>query len=166
MSWAAFGIAVVSFVSFIFNQNIVAGLLAQLSSIVDGVDGSIARLKGMTSAFGGFLDSMLDRYVDILIILGLTLWSVSHETYPGIWLAGFCAMAGTIIISYSRARVDSSHRNVFDTGVQSLASRDIRLFLIMLGAITGQGYFCLITIAALTNLVAFCRLICMYRHFH
>ena len=83
-TWGAFGIAFLSFISFIFGQNIVGGLLAQLSSIVDGIDGSLARLKGMSSAFGGFLDSVLDRYADILIVLGLILWSLSHETYPGI----------------------------------------------------------------------------------
>jgi len=51
-----------------------------------------------------------------------------------------------------------------DTGIKSLASRDIRLFLIMLGAIIGQAYFCLIIIAALTNLVVLYRLIYIYRH--
>ena len=165
VSWAAFSIAVLSFVSFILNQHIVGGLLAQLSSIIDGVDGSLARLKGMTSTFGGFLDSVLDRYADILIVLGLTLWSVSHETYPGlgIWLAGFLALAGTMSISYSRARLGLDHRHLFDRGPQSLASRDVRLFLIMLGAVIGQAYFCLILIAALTNLVVFYRLILVNR---
>ena len=165
MSWAAFCIAVLSFVSFIFNQNIIAGLLVQLSSVVDGIDGSVARLKGMTSAFGGFLDSMLDRYADILIVLGLTLWSMSHEIYPGIWLVGFLAIAGTISISYSRARIGSNHQHLFDKGLQSLASRDIRLFLIMVGAVIGQAYFCLIAIAALTNLVVFYRLFYVYKYF-
>ena len=61
MTWAAFGVALLAFISFILGQNIVAGLLVQLSSIVDGIDGSLARLKGMTSEFGGFLDSVLDR---------------------------------------------------------------------------------------------------------
>jgi len=164
VSWAAFGVALLSFISFIFGQNIVAGLLAQLSSIVDGVDGSLARLKVMTSTFGGFLDAMLDRYADILIVLGLTFWSLSHETYSGIWLAGFLAIAGTICISYTRARINAEHRHLFDKGLQSLASRDIRLFLIMLGAITGQAYFCLIVIAVLTNLLVFYRLIYMYRY--
>ncbi len=164
ITWAAFGIALLSFISFILGQNIIAGLLVQLSSIVDGIDGGLARLKGMTSTFGGFLDSVLDRYSDILIVLGLTLWSVSQETYPGIWLAGFLAITGTICISYTRARIDSSHRHLFNTGPQSLASRDIRLFLIMLGAITGQAYFCLIVIAVLTNLVVFSRLIYMHRY--
>ena len=164
MTWAAFGIALLSFVSFTFGLNIIGGLLVQLSSIVDGIDGSLARLKGMSSTFGGFLDSVLDRYADILIVLGLTLWSLSHETYPGIWLVGFLAIAGTICISYTRARIGSNHRHLFDKGLKSLASRDIRLFLIMLGGITGQAYFCLIVVAVLTNLVVFYRLIYIYRY--
>jgi CDP-L-myo-inositol myo-inositolphosphotransferase len=169
MTWAAFGVALLSFVSFIFGQNIIGGLLVQLSSIVDGIDGSLARMKGMASTFGGFLDSVLDRYADVLIVLGLTLWSLFHETYAEIWLAGFLAIAflaiaGTICISYTRARIDSEHRHLFDKGFKSLASRDIRLFLIMLGGITGQAYFCLIIIATLTNLVVFYRLIYIYRY--
>ena len=163
-TWGAFVIALLSFLSFMFGQNIIGGLLAQLSSIVDGVDGSLARLKGMSSTFGGFLDSVLDRYADILIVLGLTLWCLSHETYPGIWLVGFLAIAGTICVSYTRARIDPEHRHMFDNGLKSLASRDIRLFLIMLGGITGQAYFCLIALAVLTNLVVFYRLIYIYRY--
>ena len=164
VSWSALGIALLSFVSFIFGQNIIGGILAQLSSIVDGVDGSLARLKGMTSTFGGFLDSVLDRYADILIVLGLTWWSISNEIYARIWLVGFLAIAGTICISYTRSRIDAEHRHLFDKGLKSLASRDIRLFLIMLGGITGQAYICLITIAALTNSVVLYRLIYMYRY--
>jgi len=162
MTWAAFGIALLSFFSFILGQNIIGGLLVQLSSIVDGIDGSLARLKSMTSEFGGFLDSVLDRYADIFIVLGLTLWSLSHESYPGIWIAGFLAITGTICISYTRARISPNHRRFFDKGLKSLASRDIRLLLIMLGAVIGQAYFCLITIAAITNLVVFYRLIYIY----
>jgi CDP-L-myo-inositol myo-inositolphosphotransferase len=163
-TWAAFGIALLSFVSFMLGHNIIAGILVQLSSIVDGVDGSLARLKGMTSEFGGFLDSVLDRYADILIVLGLTLWSLSHETYSGIWLAGLLAITGIMCISYTRARISPNHRHLFDKGFKSLASRDIRLFLIMLGAVVGQAYFCLIVIAVLTNAVVFYRLIYMYRY--
>jgi len=164
MTWAAFSIALLSFVSFVLGYNIIAGLLVQLSSIVDGIDGSLARLKGMTSEFGGFLDSVLDRYADILIVLGLTLWSLAYETYSGIWLAGMLAITGIICISYTRARISPNHRHLFDTGFKSLASRDIRLFLIMLGAVIGQAYFCLVVIAVLTNAVVFYRLIYMYRY--
>jgi CDP-L-myo-inositol myo-inositolphosphotransferase len=166
ITWTAFGIACLSFISFLFGQNIIGGLLTQLSSIVDGVDGSLARLKGMTTKSGAFLDSILDRYADILILLGLTLWVSIHETYPGIWLAGFLAITGTICISYTRARIDSAHRHIFNRGISSLASRDIRLFVIMLGGITGQGYVCLIAIAALTHLVVFYRLFYAYKYLH
>ncbi len=156
---AAFGIAVGSLISFVFGLNIVGGLLAQLSSVVDGADGSLARLKGMSSDYGGFLDAIVDRYADILIVLGLTLWSAGNEAYAGIWLAGFLAATGSICVSYTRARVGGDHRYRFDTGLQSLASRDIRLFLIMIGAVIGQAYFCLIAIAALTNLVVLYRVL-------
>jgi phosphatidylglycerophosphate synthase len=164
ISWAAFGLAVLSFLSFIYNLNIAAGLLAQLSSIIDGVDGSLARLKGMSSDFGGFLDSILDRYADILVMLGLTIWSASNEVYPHFWLAGFLAITGTIGVSYSRARVSAELRHHFDRGLLSLASRDIRLLIVMIGAIIGQGYFSLIVIATLTHLVVISRLIFTYRH--
>jgi len=128
------------------------------------VDGDLARLKGMTSEFGGFLDSVLDRYVDILVVLGLTLWSVVRETYPAILVASFAAIAGTFCISFTYARIVSEHRHLFDKGLSSFAARDIRLFLIMLGAVTGQAYFCLIVIAVLTNLVVFYRFIYIYRY--
>ena len=164
ISWVAFGLAVLSFLSFIYNLNIAGGLLAQLSSIIDGVDGSLARLKGMSSDFGGFLDSILDRYADILIMLGLTIWSASNEVYPYIWLVGFLAITGTIGVSYSRARINAELRQHFDQGLLSLASRDIRLFIVMIGAVIGQGYFCLIVIGTLTHLIIISRLIFAYRH--
>jgi len=164
VSWAAFCLAALSFLSFIYNWNIAGGLLAQLSSIIDGVDGSLARLKGMSSAFGGFLDSILDRYADILVMLGLTMWSASNEVYSYVWLAGFLSITGTIGVSYSRARISAEFRHYFDRGFLSLASRDIRLFIVMIGAIIGQGYFCLIVIATLTHLMIISRLIFTYRH--
>lgn len=160
----ATSIAVFSFVSLIMGQNILGGILIQLSSIADGVDGSLARLKGMTSVFGGFLDSVLDRYADALIVLGMILWSRSHESYPGIWLVGFLALVGILSVSYTRARIDPEHRLLFDRGLASIASRDIRLFLMMLGSVAGQVYFSLAAIAILTNLVVFYRLLYSYKY--
>ena len=157
-TWGAFAIAALSFASFVMGYNILGGILAQLSSIADGIDGSLARLKGMSSAFGSFLDSVLDRYADALIVLGMTWWALSHEGYPLVWLVGFLAIVGTLSVSYTRARIDPEHRLIFDKGLPSIASRDIRLFLIMLGGISGQVYFCLLALAILTNLVVFYRL--------
>jgi len=164
VSWTAFCLAALSLLSFIYNWNIAGGLLAQLSSVIDGVDGSLARLKGMSSSFGGFLDSILDRYADILIMLGLTIWSASNGVYQYVWLTGFLSITGTLGVSYSRALISTEFRHYFDRNFLSLASRDIRLLIVMIGAIIGQGYFCLIVIATLTHLVIISRLIFTYRH--
>ena len=64
-----------AFFAFVYGYYFVGGILAQASSIVDGIDGDQARLKRMTSAIGGYMDSILVRYADTLIILGLTIWA-------------------------------------------------------------------------------------------
>jgi len=165
---AALGAAIIgifSFVSFVLGQNIIGGVLAQVSSIADGVDGELARLKNMASPFGGFLDAVLDRYSDALIILGMTIWAAGHEAYRGAWIVGFLAMVGTLCISYTRAKAPDAHRNPFDRGIASAASRDVRLFLIMLGGILGQLYISLMILAVLTNLTVLIRLVSTYLHF-
>ena len=158
VSIASLGIALASFLSFVYGSHIAAALLAQASSIVDGIDGDLARLKGMTSAFGGFMDAILDRYADSLIILGLTMWAAGDDYRPEVWLTGFWALAGTFVVTYSRARIENAPRNLFDRGVMSAASRDVRLLVIMIGALAGQGLATLVVLALLTNSVVLLRL--------
>ena len=143
--------------------NIVGGILAQVSSIADGIDGGLARRKNMTSAFGSFFDALLDRYSDSLIILGMTLWAATNEAFGGIWLVGFAAMIGTLVVSYSRARIEHQFRTIFDRGPTSLASRDVRIFIMMIGSISGYLFFTLLFVAILTNSIAIFRLIYTYR---
>jgi CDP-L-myo-inositol myo-inositolphosphotransferase len=159
VSVASLGVALGSFLCFAYGYPIAAALLAQTSSVLDGVDGDLARLKGLTSAFGGFMDAVIDRYTDALIILGLTLWAAGDESSVTVWMTGFLALAGTFAVTYSRARVEGLPRNVFDRGITSLASRDIRLLLIMVGALAGQGFSTLLVLASLTNAVALMRLV-------
>ena len=158
VSFVSLGVALSSFFLFVYDFHIIAALMAQASSIVDGVDGDLARAKKMTSAFGGFMDSILDRYADALIILGLAIWAAGdgRETY--VWIVGFWALAGTFVVTYTRARIDDAPTH-FDKGIPSLASRDIRLFIIMIGALTGQGFATLVVIATLTNVVVIIRLV-------
>jgi 1L-myo-inositol 1-phosphate cytidylyltransferase / CDP-L-myo-inositol myo-inositolphosphotransferase len=158
VTWTAFGIAIASGGLFALGLNIAGGILAQLSSIIDGVDGGLARRKRMSSQFGSLLDAVFDRYSDAAIVLGMILWSLAHETYPSVWIVGFFATVGTLAVSYTRARASSEYRSFFDRGLASIASRDIRLFLIMLGGAVGQVYFCLLLIACLTNGLVFYRL--------
>ncbi len=84
---------------------------------MDGMDGDLARMKGMGSAFGGFLDSVLDRYADSLIILGLTIWAASDDAPTYVWLVGFWALAGTFVVTYTRSKIASAEQTMFDRGI-------------------------------------------------
>ena len=161
MSIISLGIAVAAFLSFLYGQYIAGALLTQASSIADGIDGDLARIKNMASTFGGFMDSILDRYADAFVVLGLTIWAAGDESSLIVWFTGFWVMAGTFCVTYTRARVDQSRRNMFDSGVTSLASRDVRLFIVMIGALTGQGFATLIVLALLTNIVVLLRVLYM-----
>ena len=159
VSMAGLGIALASFFSFAYGSHIAGAILVQASSVVDGVDGDLARLKGMGSDFGGFMDSMLDRYADTLIILGVTLWAASESSEVHVWLLGFWALAGSFGVTYSRASIERVKANVFDSGITSAASRDVRLFVVMVGGLAGQSLGILIALVCLTNAVVLLRLL-------
>ena len=159
VSMAGLGIALASFFSFVYGSHIAGAILVQASSVVDGVDGDLARLKGMGSDFGGFMDSMLDRYADTLIILGVTLWAASESSEVHVWLLGFWALAGSFGVTYSRASIERVKANVFDSGITSAASRDVRLLVVMVGGLAGQSLGILIALVCLTNAVVLLRLL-------
>jgi phosphatidylglycerophosphate synthase len=85
-----------------------AGLIAAISQILDGVDGQFARLTGRQSKAGAFLDSVLDRYSDGALVIGLTLYCARLEI-PLALVGGLGALAliGSGLISYSSARAES-----------------------------------------------------------
>ena len=160
VSAASFVIAVASLGLFMGGYNIWAGLALQASSIVDGVDGDLARLKGMATRFGGFFDAVLDRYADVAILGGLAYWSLKFEGRGAAELlavVGLLAVTGTFMVSYTRARAEVSFGNAFSGLAGSLASRDARLLLIMVGAVLGQALATLVLVAALTNVVVVWR---------
>ncbi len=152
------GIAIASLVAFATGNPVTGGLLAQAGSIIDGVDGDLARFAGRGSKFGSFFDAVVDRYSDSLVLLGLTVWAASGAESMLPWLAGFAALAGSFAVTYTRARVDESRRTMFDNGITSLASRDVRLLVVMVGALAGYGVETLITLAVLTNAVVLLRI--------
>ena len=156
VSVGALLIAIGSMAAYIAGVGYLGGILAQISSIVDGADGDLARLKGITSAFGGFFDSVLDRYADSAVLLGLTYWA-AEGSGVGVWSVGFAALAGTFAVTYTRARIETVPGRPFDTGLASAASRDVRLMIVMIGSIAGFGFVTLLAIAVLTNSVVALR---------
>ncbi len=134
--------------------------MAQIASVMDGVDGDLARLKGMVSPFGAFFDAVLDRYADAAIILGMTWWAIQQEGLAGTWLVGILALLGCFMVSYSWARAEASLQAKSDVPFLSrLAGRDARLLLIMFGGILGKGFYTLLTLALLTHLTVLLRIL-------
>ncbi len=116
-----------------------AGFLVQLSSILDGVDGEIARMLGRKSRFGAYLDAVTDRIVDIA-----SFGFASYAAALGVGLdAGASSLLSTLtvsaalMVSYVHARGEAS----LGTSIQLLgrlrpwASRDVRLFLLAVGSL-------------------------------
>ena len=154
VSVASFAVALGSLALFLSGHNVWAGLAAQASSIIDGVDGDLARLKNMSTRFGGFFDAVLDRYADVAILAGLAYWSNEFEAAvsPGLaWTLGLLAISGSLILSYTRARAEASLEVTFSGVALFLGSRDLRLLVVMIGALVGQALATLGVVALLSN---------------
>ena len=156
MSFLSLIAAIGSLSLFMTGHNVWAGIVVQTSSVLDGVDGDLAKIKKMSSSFGGFFDAILDRYSDFAILGGLTFWALHFEARFDnmvVVAAGLAAVVGSFMISYSRARAEVSFGKPFSGLMGSLASRDARLLVVMIGSIVGHGTVTLIFLGVMTNLV-------------
>ena len=120
--------------------------IALAAQIVDCVDGDLARLTGRTSPAGAYLDSVLDRWADAALILGLAL--SDFERYGVI---GAVAVTAALVTSYARARAQSLGTDC----PEGVATRDVRIFIVMVAALTGwvlAGLWVLAILGALTSL--------------
>jgi len=138
--------------------NLIAGILVQLSSIIDGCDGEIARLKFMESKFGAWLDLVLDRCEDFLIILFITIsLAQTNEIY---WILGFIAAFATFMIPYTGDRYTAVYGQPYAPKSFSIPiTRDVRIFLIFLGAIFNALVVALALIALLGNFETLRRIV-------
>jgi len=129
---------------------IFGGLMIQFLSIIDGCDGEIARLKFMKSFLGAWLDPILDRYVDMILIAGMAYgyWNTTNNN--------FILFMAIIVIFADVLQDYMSSKFFMITGKKLISSfdfpfkRDVRMLILALGAITGQilASFLIFAIAA------------------
>ncbi|HXK33849.1 MAG TPA: CDP-alcohol phosphatidyltransferase family protein [Dehalococcoidia bacterium] len=148
VSVAALLIAVAAAALLVVGRNIEAGVLIQASSVIDGVDGDLARAKAVASKFGGLFDAVLDRYADAVIIAGMAWWAHEREDWPAPLVLGFVAAVGAIMVSYSRARLETEGGRGAAAELLGIASRDVRLLALAAGAVAGQCWWALAVVAA------------------
>ena len=144
---------------------VLAGVVSQFSSIMDGVDGEIARLKFASTKFGSYFDSILDRYGDTAIILGMAYSSYVALPNIAIVVVTSFALIGSAMSMMSKDAFFKTFGVRYNAGKMDgygkylIANRDGRLFLIFLGGITGQVFLILGILAITTNLLALYRLV-------
>src|ERR1700735_2839011 len=83
-----------------------AGALILFAGLFDMLDGQVARLGNMKSVFGALYDSVLDRYSELIMYLGICYYLVAHHYFLSSIFA-FVALMGSMMVSYVRARAES-----------------------------------------------------------
>jgi CDP-diacylglycerol--glycerol-3-phosphate 3-phosphatidyltransferase len=110
-----------------------AGGMMMVAGLCDLLDGPVARLQNRVSLFGGFLDSIFDRYADLMLFLGLLVYYVHVDRFRYAVLTG-AAMAGAVMVSYAKARANSL---VPESDV-GFWDRPERLALMIVGALVNR----------------------------
>lgn len=159
----SFTISLVSGLLFLSRIPLWAGISAQISSIIDGMDGEVARIKFQKSRFGAYMDSILDRYGDAFIILSMTLSHYLFYHNFSIWIIGFFALIGSFMSMLTKERFHTVMETPYSIEREGWLryipmTRDVRLFIIMLAGITNQIFLGLLLLAILTNLKTILRL--------
>lgn len=135
------------------------GLLAQFASVVDGCDGEVSRLRFEESPIGGWFDAVLDRYADALLLFGLTWHAYGVHGASWVWVVGFLAIIGSFMISYTADKNDQLMQARFATDRGMRIGRDVRIFMIFVGALFNVPLLTLGLIASLMNLETLRRVV-------
>jgi CDP-diacylglycerol--glycerol-3-phosphate 3-phosphatidyltransferase len=139
-------------------QMLWGGVLVLLMGPLDALDGTMARLRGEASNWGAFVDSVSDRYSELIILGGLLYYYADQSNMLGVMLV-FAAAAGSVIVSYTKARADSLK---FDANT-GILTRMERYMILAPGLILGYFYpvillIAIAIIAILANITAFQRI--------
>ncbi len=141
----AFAVVVAAAAGFAVGAPVAAALLVALASVLDGSDGEVARLTYRSSPYGAFLDAVLDRAADGILITGAAIY-LATDTHVGALLGDAqiplalsvsgAALVGHLLVSYTTAKatVDLGHR-YRGTLLGGGRGRDLRLLLVTLGAL-------------------------------
>jgi CDP-diacylglycerol--glycerol-3-phosphate 3-phosphatidyltransferase len=123
-----------------------AALVVIFAGIFDIVDGEVARRTNRVTKFGAFFDSVIDRYSDVLLLLGLIGWFARINRLQYVWLTGLC-LIGSVLTSYTRARAES----LIPACKVGFMERPERIVLLVIGALWDRMAAALWVMAILSN---------------
>jgi CDP-diacylglycerol---glycerol-3-phosphate 3-phosphatidyltransferase len=135
-----------------------AGFVIIGAGIFDMVDGRVARETNQVTKFGGFFDSVLDRYSDLALLMGLLVYYASINRYFYVVLTAV-VMTGSVMISYTRARAECT----IPSCKVGFMERPERIVLFIIGALADRMAPVLWVIAVMSNLTVIHRMIYTYQ---
>jgi CDP-diacylglycerol---glycerol-3-phosphate 3-phosphatidyltransferase len=135
-----------------------AGILLLIMGPVDAMDGALARMRNEASAWGAFVDAVTDRYSELFLFLGFLMYYMVHSNPLGILFA-YLAAAGSVLVSYVKARADASKLDA-NVGLLTRVERYLVLIpgLIFSGLYNPLALIALIIIAIFANFTALQRI--------
>jgi len=154
ITWTALVLNLWAGVLFGVGRFAAAGGMMILAGLCDLLDGPVARRQGRVSRFGAFLDSIFDRYADLILFLGLLVYYSNVNRFLYAVLAG-AAMAGAVMISYSKARAES----LVPPSEVGFWDRPERLVLMILGALVNRMPLVLWILAIGANITVIHRIL-------
>jgi phosphatidylglycerophosphate synthase len=134
-------------------------VLLMISGFCDTLDGILARTYQQASAFGGFLDSLLDRYADALVLGGIIISGLCNIIFV------LVALVGSLMVSYSRARAEAIGIKMESIGLVERPER-----IIIIAAVSLIAIYCIpalnlgiLLLAVLTNFTVIQRSVHVYK---
>jgi soluble lytic murein transglycosylase len=148
------GVSLLAAAAFVSGHVRLGGLLVLIAGLFDFADGSLARASGQVTPFGAFLDSVIDRYSDLVVLLGIVVLFAGTPHMRGA-VAAMAALVGSLMVSYTKARAES-------IGVEcnvGFMERPERMICLIGGALFGVLEPALWVLAVLANITAVHRIL-------
>src|SRR3989475_2162839 len=158
LTLAGLGVSLLAASAFVAGRTRSAGFLLILAGLFDFFDGSLARASGQVTPFGAFLDSVIDRYSDLVVLLGIVVLFAQMPQPRGAVVA-MAGLIGSMMVSYTKARAES-------IGVRctvGMMERPERMICLIAGALLDLLEPSLWVLAILSNLTAIQRIAFTWR---
>lgn len=147
----------ISFISAYFfakGEAFTAGALLLFSGFFDAFDGAVARENNRITKFGGFLDSVCDRFADAAVIIGAMYGGLTAIYIFPEWFFGSIAIVGSLMVSYTRARAEAAGASA-SVGI---GDRAARVMIIVIGSFLGMVNWAVMIVAVLSFITVFQRI--------
>ena len=147
-------LSLISALFFAKRDLLLAGGFLLVSGFFDALDGLVARANNRTTKYGGFLDSVCDRFADAAVILGAMYGGLTQLYSIPFWLTGSLAIFGSLMVSYTRARAEAAGASASI----GLADRPARMIILIIGTFIDMVNFAIFSIAILSFITVFQRI--------